>query len=84
MSPSSVRTLTRALHRYSRPHHSPFAHPNHGAGGTDQRRAARWVNDEQFEVLESGALDEQIPTYEQIGSDELIGTDALILPFRRA
>ena len=37
----------------------------------DRPQSPKWVNDEQFEILESGILDERI------------GTDALILQFRR-
>ena len=35
-------------------------------------RSSAWVNDEEFEILESGSLDERI------------STEAVILQFRRA
>ena len=42
--PSYVRTLTRVIHRRSRRSQSV----------TDRRRDTAWVNDEEFEVLETG------------------------------
>jgi hypothetical protein len=38
----------------------------------DHPQSTAWVNDEQFEILESGSLDERIDT------------DAVVLQFRRA
>jgi len=50
--PTYVRTLTRAFHRHAQHRLSGFADPAPTNG---------WVNDEQFEILETGVFADEYP-----------------------